>query len=116
MTEELTDDQVEELATRIVELTEQIKELGEAKDELSARLRDGLKVGTNRPFGARTVTVRQAARFDPAKARVLMTEEQITFCTVTKSELDKAIVERILPPAAFDACKAPFGKATVVVK
>ncbi len=110
------DEQRAALAAQSEHLAEQIRQLTEQRDSVTARLRD---LGPG-PAGARAdgspreVVVEQPLRFDPTLARDLL--DPYLYASIVVEQVDSKLAQRVLPPAAYDACKAPYGKARVTIK
>lgn len=111
-----TDARRAHLAAASEQLAEQIKALTEQRDAVTAELRDlGPGPAGVRPDGTpRVVEVTVATRFNPATARTVLAAEQLAAITepVVSTELAKAM----LPPAAYAACCAPFGRPRVSIR
>jgi len=117
----LTEDELAELvsaAEQIADLRDRIAGLTERKDELTSLLRAKLKVNPDAVYrvGARTVAVTQTTTFDPAQAVLVAPPEILAMITVTRTEVSDERAKELLAPAAYQACRVPRGKPTVVVR
>jgi hypothetical protein len=117
----LAPDMIAELtaaAEQIVDLRTRITGLTEVKDTLTGRLRELLKVNPDAVYrlGGRTVAITQKTTFDPVTAARVLSPELLALITVTRTEVDEDRARLLLAPAAFDACRIPYGKPAVTVK
>lgn len=111
----LTNAEIWDLHDKISDLKARIANLTEVMDGYKAQLREAVKVGERLENGDRSISVRQATRFDPVLALKVCSPEQIAFATVTESRIDEAKLKAIIPPAAFEACRSPKGKASIYI-
>jgi hypothetical protein len=104
------------LAAASEHLKAQIDALTEQREQVTAELRDlgGGPAGTRADGTPRVVQVETATRFDPALAATLLPAEQVAALTEPVVSATKA--RALLPPAAYAACCAPYGKPRVTVR
>lgn len=107
---ELTPDTAATLA-KLVATLEQIRQLNADAEVYKAQLRDALQPGAYTVGGQPALAITPTRRFDPDRAAAVLPPEQLA--AVQRTVVDRALAEKILPPALYDLCRVESGKPAV---
>jgi hypothetical protein len=105
------DDHTADLATRLADVQQRIRDLTEQENELKAKLAANLEAGTYPTPTGRNLVVSVGAAFDQATAMVVLPHDVRMRCLVPV--LDAKRVKQEVPPALYAQCQKPHAKPTV---
>jgi cell division septal protein FtsQ len=108
----LTAEQLDGLASRYLDLAEQIEKLAAEQDTIKALVRDAYPDGLDATtaHGVK-VTVYRTRRFDARLASTVVPAELLE--QVTERVVDRAKAKALLPPALYEQCQSYAGRPTV---
>lgn len=89
----------------------QLADLKVEEETLKGQLREHLGVGAYTIGGQRAFSISPQRKWDETAARAILTPAEIAACTVPT--LDRALVQKTVAPARYQACQTEGGKPVV---
>ncbi|MGH3800868.1 MAG: hypothetical protein ACRDTD_12155 [Pseudonocardiaceae bacterium] len=96
---------------KLTDINTQIRDLGSEADALKAQLRQALALGEHTVNGRPVVTISLTRKFDTSLAAQVLPPELLALVTVPT--VDRALAEKLLPPALYERCQRVGANNTV---